>query len=91
MKKINWQKRFRNKAWLLAFISVIITAVYGVLNSFGITPKIAQNDLTQYIITLLNFLSMMGVIVDGTTPGVKDSAVGLSELTAEEIYGDKDK
>lgn len=91
MKKFNWQKRFRNKAWLLAFVSVILTAVYGVLNSFGITPKIAQNDLTQYIITLLNFLSMMGVIVDGTTPGVKDSAVGLSELTAEEIYGDKDK
>ena len=30
MKKINWQKRFRNKAWLLAFISVIVTAVYGV-------------------------------------------------------------
>lgn len=91
MKKINWQKRFRNNAWLLAFVSVILTAVYGVLNSFGITPKITQNDLTQYIITLLNFLSMMGVIVDGTTPGVKDSAVGLSELTAEEIYGDKDK
>ena len=88
MKKINWQKRFRNKAWLLAFISVIITAVYGVLNSFGITPKIAQNDLTHYIITLLNFLSMMGVIVDGTTPGVKDSNLGLSELTAEEIYGE---
>ena len=30
----------------------------------------------------------MGVIVDGTTPGVKDSDLGLSELTAEEIYGE---
>lgn len=79
MKKFNWSKRFKNKAWLLMFISAIVTFAYTMLSMFGITPSIDQGSIMSLVGTVLTFLVAIGVIVDPTTSGISDSDSVLLE------------
>lgn len=70
---INWKLRFKNKATLAALAAAGITFVYQVCAILGITPKIAQGELTQLLGIILNILAAFGILVDPTTPGAGDS------------------
>lgn len=76
--KINWKIRFKNKVWLLTFVSAIVTFVYQVLSMFDITPKIDQQELMNLVGVLLTLLSGIGVIIDPTTKGTGDSARAMT-------------
>ncbi|MDY6307425.1 MAG: phage holin [Oribacterium sp.] len=71
--KINWKIRLRNKTWLLTAIGAIVSLVYQLLNAFGITPDIGQEQVMNWVTSLLSMLAMIGVIIDPTTPGSSDS------------------
>ena len=71
--KLNWKVRFKNKAWLSMFISLIVGFVYNILAAFDIFPKVTQNAVMQIIGNVLTFLGLIGVIVDPTTAGFGDS------------------
>lgn len=71
--KINWKIRLRNKTWLLTAIGAIVSLVYQLLNAFGITPDIGQDQVMNWVTSLLSMLAMIGVIIDPTTPGSSDS------------------
>lgn len=71
--KINWKIRLRNKTWLLTAIGAIVSLVYQLLNAFGITPDIGQEQVMNWVTSLLSVLAMIGVIIDPTTPGSADS------------------
>ena len=71
--KVNWNVRFRNKVWLASFLSAIVIVVFTLLNIFGISPGFTEEKIMRVINAALVILSLLGVIIDPTTNGVKDS------------------
>lgn len=69
----NFKTRMKNKAFLVALASVIVTAVYQILGLCGVTPAVSQSDVINVISLILTVLAGLGVIVDPTTDGVGDS------------------
>jgi phi LC3 family holin len=78
--KINWKVRFKNKAWLTTFISLIVGFVYNILACFDVFPAVTQNAVMQIIGQVLTFLGLIGVLVDPTTPGFEDSDRAMSYI-----------
>ncbi|MGG3470664.1 phage holin [Neobacillus pocheonensis] len=77
---INWKVRFRNKNWVIAFISqlmIIAQLVLAGLNSLGVTDFQLSHAIQNSILTLVNavfvILSMLGLVQDPTTKGFGDS------------------
>ena len=70
---INWKVRFKNKAFVVSFATIVIGFVYQVLGLVGITPSISDSDAINLITTFVNALVMVGVVVDPTTEGISDS------------------
>lgn len=76
--KINWKIRFKNKVWLLTFLTAVIAFIYQVLSMFGIAPKIEEGQLTELVKVLVTMLVGLGVIVDPTTRGTNDSPLAMT-------------
>lgn len=87
--KLNWKVRFKNKAWLATFLSLIIGFIYNILNMFDIAPVITQNAVTQVVGQVLTLLGLLGVLVDPTTEGISDSnrAMSYDEPWRDEVDG----
>lgn len=75
---LNWKVRFKNKVWLMSFISTIITFVYQLLAMFNVVPKISEDTVVQLVGLILNVLVGIGVIQDPTTAGIEDSKQALT-------------
>ena len=71
--KMNWKVRFRNKTWLTMFISLIIGFVFNMLKLFDVVPVVTENTLVTIVAQVLEFLGLIGVLVDPTTAGIGDS------------------
>ena len=71
--KMNWKVRFRNKTWLTMFISLIIGFVFNMLKLFDIVPVVTENSIATIAAQVLEFLGLIGVLVDPTTVGIGDS------------------
>ena len=84
--KINWRVRFKNKVWLTAFVSCILTFIYTILGMFDIFPMLTESNALRIANALIMALSLMGVIVDPTTDGLGDSqrAQGYTEPWKDE-------
>lgn len=76
--KINWKVRFKNKAWLTMFISLIVGFVFNILKMFDIVPVVTENTIMTAVTQVLTFLGLIGVIVDPTTAGIEDSNRAMS-------------
>ena len=70
---INWKVRFKNKVWLTAFITFLMSTVYQLLNMCNIAPVLTQDAVMQAVAAILQLLSLLGVVVDPTTKGLGDS------------------
>lgn len=72
---INWKVRLRNKAFWLAFIPAALLLVQTVAALFGFALNLG--DMGDKLLAVVNavfaLLSILGVVVDPTTQGVKDS------------------
>lgn len=79
--KINWKARFKNKAFVITFITMIIAFVYSMLALFGVVPSVAEDTVTEIITLIVEFLAMLGILVDPTTDGVNDSERALTYYT----------
>lgn len=73
MNKINWKVRFKNPVWLTSFFGLIIGFVFNMLALFDIYPNFSQSQITQIVSQVLEFLGLIGVLVDPTTVGISDS------------------
>ena len=71
--QMNWKVRFRNKTWLTLFLSLIIGFVFNILKLFEIVPAVTENTVLTIVAQILEFLGLIGVLVDPTTAGVGDS------------------
>ncbi|WP_312475293.1 phage holin [Neobacillus sp.] len=81
---INWKIRFKNRNWVIAFISqLLIVAQMGLaglhslgLVNFQITDAI-HNSILTFVNAVLILLSMLGIVQDPTTKGYGDSERAL--------------
>ena len=71
--KLNWKVRFKNKVFLMSFISLIVGFIFSMLALFDVYPKVTQSLIMQIADQCLTFLGLIGVIVDPTTAGLEDS------------------
>lgn len=75
--KINWKLRLKNKVTLIALITLTVNFIYSFLTEIGITPKIDSGTVLQFADYVIKLLAILGVIVDPTTEGIKDSDLAL--------------
>lgn len=85
--KINWKVRFRNKTWLGLFVSLIVGFVFNMLKLFDVVPTVTENTILTIAAQILEFLGLIGVLVDPTTTGIGDSERALQYV---EPWNDND-
>lgn len=71
--KINWKVRFKNKTWLLGFIATIVAFIYQILAQFNVVAPISHDEVINIVGIIINLLVGLGVLIDPTTKGFKDS------------------
>ncbi|MHC0037045.1 phage holin [Pseudoneobacillus sp. C159] len=85
---INWKVRFKNRTWMLAFVSQVLILAeisLALLNTFGIINFNLAEEIKQEVLAIVNtvfvLMSMLGVVQDPTTKGIGDSerAKGYTE------------
>lgn len=77
---INWKVRFRNRTWVLAFVSqvlLVLQLMLQALNVFGVTDFQLTEQLKNEVLATTNslffLLSFLGLVQDPTTKGYRDS------------------
>ncbi len=78
MNKINWKVRFKNKTFVVAFVTALVAFIYQLLGLLEIVPPVNQDSLMQTIMLIVNLLVTLGIITDPTTAGVTDSTQALT-------------
>lgn len=66
------KKRFRNKAFVVAFMATILTFIYQICGMFGVVPPVSEEVAGQLVGLVVNLIFGLGVMIDPTTSGVKD-------------------
>lgn len=76
----NWKVRFKNRQWVVAFVSqllIVAQLVLSGLHSMGLIHFQLTDAVQNSILTIINavfiILSMLGIIQDPTTKGYGDS------------------
>ncbi|MEG2200347.1 MAG: phage holin [Anaerovoracaceae bacterium] len=82
---MNLKLRLKNKVTLLALILSVITFVYQICGIIGIVPPVGEDALVQAGGLVVNILVALGVVVDPTTKGIKDSNQVLSYVEPENL------
>ena len=75
--KLNWKVRFKNKTFLVTFLTAIVALVYQIASMFDIVPSVSEGEVMQAIMIAVNLLVALGIIVDPTTEGISDSEKAL--------------
>lgn len=80
MKTINWLARVKNKAFWVAIIPAVLLVIQAVGAVFGYTLDFGDlgNRLLEVVNAIFGVLAILGVVVDPTTAGVKDSEQALT-------------
>ena len=83
---INWQVRFKNKAFWLGFIPAIIILIQAIGQLFGyhLVLDNIEHNLINVIEAVFAVLAVLGIVVDPTTIGLSDGFYGL-QYTAPSI------
>lgn len=70
--KINWKVRLKNKTFLVSLFAALLLFVQTVASAFGVDITVYSEKVTQIFNALLGVLIILGVVVDGSTPGIAD-------------------
>lgn len=83
--KINWIVRIKNKAFWIAIIPALALVVQAVAAVFGFTIDLSTlvGKLLAVVDAVFAVLVILGIVVDPTTEGVRDSE---RAMTYEEPY-----
>ena len=74
---MNIKLRLKNKITLIAIVSTALSIVYTFLGMLGVVPSITQEQWHNLFLIVIQLLVLLGVVVDPTTDGVKDSAQAM--------------
>lgn len=83
--KINIEARLKNKVFLISMSVLLISIIYKVLSLFGIAPSIDENAVLEVVSMVVDFLALLGVVVDPTTKGINDSERAMTYLTEKDV------
>ena len=77
---INWQVRWRNKQFWLSLIPAVLLLVQAVAAIFGYRLDFAdlQGKLLAVVEALFVVLAILGIVIDPTTKGIRDSQRALA-------------
>lgn len=77
---INWKVRIKNKAFWLALIPAILVLIQVVAAVFGYNLDLSDlgNKLLEVVNAVFVLLVILGIVVDPTTKGVRDSDQALT-------------
>lgn len=80
MANINWTVRLKNKSFWIGLVGVIGSFVVSMASLLGMDLDLTgvESIATTVISTVFMVLSMLGVVVDPTTSGIKDSEQALT-------------
>ena len=76
--KLNWKLRLKNKPVLVALIATLVAFIYQVLGIFGVVPAISEHQVVEWFGLIINLLVALGVVVDPSTAGVKDTDLAMT-------------
>ena len=78
--KINWTVRIKNKAFWVTMIPAVIVLIHAVANVFGYNLDLSSygDKLIAVVEAAFMVLAILGIVVDPTTAGVKDSDRALT-------------
>lgn len=82
--KINWKARFKNKTFVITFVTLIVAFIFQILGLFGIIPSISEETIVNILTIGVNVLATLGVLVDPTTDGVSDSDRAMTYYTDDD-------
>ena len=82
--KINWKARFKNKTFVITFITLLVTFIFQILGLFGVVPSISEESIVNILTIGVNVLATLGVLVDPTTDGVSDSDRAMTYYTDDD-------
>lgn len=79
--RINLSVRIKNKTFCIAMVGTILLLIKQVLEVFGICVdfSIIEEQLKGIIETIFIMLALLGIVVDPTTDGVKDSENAMNK------------
>lgn len=89
---INWKVRIKNKNFWLAIIPAVLLLITQVGAIFGIQIDTALigEQLAAVVSTVFLILTILGIVTDPTTEGMRDSALAMTyevPKPAEEAEG----
>ena len=83
--KINIEARVKNKVFLISMSVLLISIIYKVLSLFGIAPSVDENAVLEVVSMVIDFLVLLGVVVDPTTKGINDSERAMTYFTENDV------
>lgn len=89
--KINFKVRLKNPLFWLTAIPAVTSTIYTILALFGIVPSISEDTLLNAVSAIITALTALGVLVDPTTPGIRDSDRAMTYIVPGEdgkLFGD---
>ena len=71
---LDWKVRIKNKTFWLTVIPAVLLLVQVVGNIFGLTLDFGElgNQLLEVVNAVFALLTILGVVIDPTTPGISD-------------------
>jgi phi LC3 family holin len=77
---INWKVRLKNKDFWLSLIPAILLLIQVVAQPFGLVLDFGElgNQLLAIVNAIFAVLAILGIVVDPTTAGIKDSAQAMT-------------
>ena len=77
---INWKVRIKNKNFWLAIIPAVLLLITQVGAIFGvqIDTALIGEQLAAVVSTVFLILTILGIVTDPTTEGVRDSALAMT-------------
>ena len=77
---INWKTRLKNKYFWITLIPAVLILIQTVLNIFGVSYDfgVLSDNLISAVNALFVVLTIVGVVNDPTTKGIKDSEQAMT-------------
>lgn len=75
---MNWKIRLRNPVFWTTVTAAGATLVYSILALFDVVPRMTESAFMNAVTVVVSALTTLGVLVDPTTKGIKDSARAMT-------------
>ena len=87
--KINWTVRIKSKNFWLAIIPAVLLLIQVVAAVFGFALDLGDlgNKLLAVVNAAFAVLAILGIVVDPTTAGLKDSQAALTYTAPKKRHG----